>query len=266
MATSTAFLLRPVEIFGAKVIAVMEGLGRFVSFNLKTFLWMFRPPYRLRLFMDQMYFIGNKSVYITVLTALFTGMVFAYQTYLGFQLINADSFIGPIVSVSMAKELGPVLTGLIIAGRCGAAMAAQIGSMKVTEQVDALEVMGINAHQYLAAPRVLAGVFSLPLLCIIFQLVGNFGSWLIGVKVIGIDEVLYFSKLGDFMHLTDLAEGLIKAFFFGYLVSMIGCYHGFMVKGGAEGVGRGTNLSVVWGMVMVLILDFFLTSFLTQVL
>jgi phospholipid/cholesterol/gamma-HCH transport system permease protein len=145
-------------------------------------------------------------------------------------------------------------------------MAAQIGSMKVTEQVDALEVMGIDSYQYLAVPRILAGTFAVPMLTGIFVLVGNLGSWVVGTKVLMIEETMYLSRLGDFMFLADIWQGLIKAIFFGFIISVIGTYFGFTVKNGAEGVGRGTNMAVVWGMIITLILDFFLTSFLVRIL
>lgn len=260
------WLTRVIEYFGEQVLSRVERLGRFMSFNFSVLFWMFKPPFRWKLFISQMEFVGNRSLFIVILTSTFSGMVMAYQTYLGFKSLNADSFIGPVVAISMAKELAPVFTGLIIAGRCGAAMAAQIGSMKVTEQLDALEVMGINTFQYLAVPRVLAGFLALPMLACIFLLVGNIGSWFIGTQVIGIDEVLYFSKLGEFLKVKHIIEGLIKSAIFGYLVALVGCYHGFQVRGGAEGVGRGTNMAVIWGMVMVLVLDFFLTSYLTKIL
>jgi phospholipid/cholesterol/gamma-HCH transport system permease protein len=258
--------LRPVEKLGALVSDIVQGLGSFTIFNTKVIAWTFRPPFRIKLFFDQMYFVGNKSLLIILLTSVFSGMVFAYQTYLGFQVINGDSLVGPVVAISIAKELAPVFTGIVIAGRCGSAMAAQIGTMKVTEQVDALEVMGINSIQYLAVPRVLATSISAPLLTAIYILIGNVGSYFIGVKTLGIDETLFFSKLSDFMGFNDILEGLIKALIFGFLVSMIGTYQGFQVKGGAEGVGKGTNMAVVWGMVTVLVLDFFLTSILVKIL
>jgi phospholipid/cholesterol/gamma-HCH transport system permease protein len=149
---------------GDSVLRQLKGLGDFTNFTLKTIFWTFKPPFRLKLLFEQMYFMGNKSVFIIFLTSIFTGAVFAFQIYLGFKAINADSFIGPIVTIALAKELAPVLSGLVVAGRCGAAMAAQIGSMKVTEQIDALEVMGINSYQYLAVPRILGAMISMPLL------------------------------------------------------------------------------------------------------
>jgi phospholipid/cholesterol/gamma-HCH transport system permease protein len=252
--------------FGENILRHVKGLGDFTNFTFKTLFWTFKPPFRLKLLFDQMYFMGNKSVFIIFLTSIFTGAVFAFQIYLGFKAINADSFIGPIVTIALAKELAPVLSGLVVAGRCGAAMAAQIGSMKVTEQIDALEVMGINSYQYLAVPRILGAMLSMPLLSGIFLLIGYWGSWLIGIKVLQIDEMLYTQKIGDFMRLGMVAEGLIKATVFGYLIGIIGTYQGFNVTGGAEGVGRGTNMAVVWGMITVLVVDFFLTSFLAKIL
>lgn len=255
-----------IEGVGEQVLGYLKGLGEFTNFTMKTLFWTFKPPYRFKLLFDQMYFMGNKSLFIIFLTSGFTGAVFAMQIYLGMKAINADSFIGPIVTIALAKELAPVLSGLVVAGRCGSAMAAQIGSMKVTEQIDALEVMGINSYQYLAVPRILGAMLSLPLLSGIFLLVGYGGSWLVGVKVLQIDEILYTQKISDFMRLGMVVEGLIKAAVFGYLIGIIGTYHGFNVTGGAEGVGRGTNLAVVWGMITVFIVDFFLTNFLAKIL
>lgn len=261
-----AMVEKQIEDLGTKVLNLLLGLGDFTNFTLKTLYWTFKPPYRWKLLFDQMYFIGNKSVFIIFLTSSFTGAVFAFQIYVGMKVINADSFIGPIVTIALAKELAPVLSGLVVAGRCGAAMAAQIGTMKVTEQIDALEVMGINSYQYLAVPRIIGAMLSLPLLSGCFLLIGYGGAWLIGTKVIQIDEVIFSSKISEFMDLGMVAEGLIKAFVFGYLIAIIGTYQGFNVQGGAEGVGKGTNMAVVWGMITVLVVDFFLTSFLTKIL
>lgn len=261
-----AMIEKRIEGLGETIIDLLTGLGDFTNFTFKTLFWMFKPPYRFRLLFEQMYFIGNKSVFIIFLTSSFTGAVFAYQIYLGFKVINADSFIGPIVTIALAKELAPVLSGLVVAGRCGAAMAAQIGTMVVTEQVDALEVMGINSYQYLAVPRIVGATLSMPLLSAIFLLIGYGGAWLVGIELLEIDEVIFTSKISEFMDLGMVAEGIIKATVFGFLISIIGTYQGFHVKGGAEGVGKGTNMAVVWGMITVLVVDFFLTSFLAQIL
>jgi phospholipid/cholesterol/gamma-HCH transport system permease protein len=261
-----AFFEKKITNMGESVLDLLNGLGSFTNFTFRTIFWTFKPPIRLKLLFDQIYFMGNKSIFIIFLTSSFTGMVFAIQIYLGFKAINTDSFIGPLVAIAMAKELAPVLTGLVVAGRCGAAMAAQIGSMKVTEQIDALEVMGINSYQYLAVPRILGAMISMPMLSAIFLLVGYGGSWVIGVKLLQIDPVLYTQKISDLMRLGMVAEGLIKATVFGYLIGIIGTYQGFMVEGGAEGVGKGTNMAVVWGMITVLVVDYFLTSFLAKIL
>ncbi len=259
-------LQQPVIFLGEKVLDTITSFGNFMNFLLRFFRWVFLPPFRWKLFFEQVYFIGNKSIFIICLSGAFTGMVMAYQTYFGFKIINVDSLVGPIVAISLAKELAPVLTGLIVAGRAGAAMAAQIGSMKVTEQIDALEVMGIDSYQYLAVPRILAGTVAVPMLSGIYLFVGSIGSWVVGTKVLMIEETMYLSRLGDFMFLADIWQGLIKAVFFGFIISVIGTYFGFTVKNGAEGVGKGTNMAVVWGMIITLMLDFFLTSFLVRIL
>jgi phospholipid/cholesterol/gamma-HCH transport system permease protein len=256
----------PVSILGSKTIQTFSSIGRISIFIHRFFYWIFKPPFRIRLIVDQLYFIGNKSVFIILLSGGFTGMVLAYQTYFGFKLINIDSLVGPVVALSMARELAPVLAGLIVSGRAGGAMAAEIGTMKVTEQIDALEVMGINSFQYLAVPRIIAGTIALPLLSVLFLLIGNVGGWFVGTKALMIDESLYFAKLSDFMFMADIYQGLIKATFFGFFISLIGTYFGFSVSKGAEGVGRGTNLAVVWGMIVVLISDYILTSILVKVL
>jgi phospholipid/cholesterol/gamma-HCH transport system permease protein len=254
------------EGIGKIVIKNIEGLGKVFHFMSQFFYWAIRRPFRTHLFFEQMNFIGNKSIFIITLSGAFVGMVMAYQTYFGFKLINVDSLVGPVVAITLARELAPVLAGLIVAGRAGSAMAAQIGTMKVTEQVDALEVMGISSIQFLAVPRIIAGTLCLPLLTIFFSFVGNVGSFLVGTKALSIDEAIYLSKLGEFMFLADIYQGLIKAFVFGFVISLIGTYFGFQVSKGAEGVGKGTNMAVVWGMISVLVLDYFLTSFLVHIL
>lgn len=259
-------LNKPVEMLGSTVLDVTPSLGRLTIYMIHVFMWFIRPPLRAKLFFEQMVFMGNKSLFIIMLTSSFSGMVFAYQIYLGFTAFSVDSFVGPIVAIAVCKELAPVFTGLVVAGRCGAAMAAQIGSMVVTEQVDALEVMGVSSIQYLGVPRVFATVVTMPMLAGIFMLIANTGSWVVGTQLLGIDEAIYFAKISDFMNLKMIIEGLIKSAVFGYLISIIGTYQGFQVKGGAEGVGKATNLAVVWGMVTVLVMDFFLTAILAKVL
>jgi phospholipid/cholesterol/gamma-HCH transport system permease protein len=260
------FVVSPIERLGASIIELINGMGSMTLFSLRVFYWFLKPPFRIHLLIEQIVFVGNKSIFIITLAGSFTGMVLAYQTYFGFKLINVDSLVGPVVAISLSKELAPVLTGLIVAGRAGAAMAAQIGTMRVTEQIDALEVMGINSVQYLATPRVIASIFAVPLLSIIFLLVGCTGAYIIGTTALSIDPAVFYSKVGDFMYLEDLWQGIIKSTVFGGVIALIGTFHGFEVEKGAEGVGIGTNLAVVWGMISVLILDYFLTSFLVKIL
>jgi len=260
------FFYHYISDFGRFVLKTISGLGKFSNFSSKFFYWLVKPPLRYKLLIEQLYFIGNKSLFIVCLAGIFTGMVLAYQTYFGFKLISVDSLVGPVVAISMARELAPVLTGLIVAGRAGSAMAAQIGTMKVTEQIDALEVMGIDSFQYLAVPRIIAGTLSLPILSIIFLLIGNLGGWFVGTSALMIDEALYFSKLGEFMFIEDIIQGVIKSFVFGFIISLVGTYFGFNVSKGAEGVGKGTNRAVVWGMISVLTVDYFLTSLLVKIL
>lgn len=259
------FFYEKISNLGRAITKGISAVGEISEYVSRVIYWGSKPPYRTNLLMEQLYFIGNKSLFIIILAGSFTGMVMAYQTYFGFKLISVDSLVGPITALSLAKELAPVLSGLIVAGRAGAAMAAQIGSMKVTEQIDALEVMGINSIQYLAVPRVIATTICMPMLTLVFLFVGNLGSWVVGTKALLIDEAMYFSKLGEFLFLQDIAQGVIKATFFGFFIAIIGTFYGFAVNKGAQGVGKGTNLAVVWGMIIVLITDYFLTSFLIRI-
>jgi phospholipid/cholesterol/gamma-HCH transport system permease protein len=255
-----------ISSIGATVLKLTPALGRITIYTYHSILWFIRPPLRKKLFFEEMVFMGNKSLFIVGLTASFSGMVFAFQIYAGFTAFSVDSFVGPIVAIAVCKELAPVFCGLVVAGRCGAAMAAQIGTMKVTEQVDALEVMGVNSIQYLAVPKIFATTVTMPMLAAIYMVIANTGSYLVGTKILGIDEVMYFAKIGDFMNISMVFEGLIKAAVFGYIIAIVGTYQGFAVKGGAEGVGKGTNMAVVWGMILVLVVDFFLTAILTKIL
>ena len=259
-------LRRIVQRFGRRIIASIIELGHITIFAGRFFYWAVRPPFRWKLVFEQLYFIGNQSIFIIAIASIFTGMVFAYEVYFGFQIISVDSLVGPCVAFALAKELAPALSGIIVAGRAGAAMAAQIGTMKVTEQVDALEVMGIDSIQYLAVPRIVASVIALPLLSALFLLIGNVGAWFVSTRTLMIDETLYFSKLSMIVFVSNIFEGLIKAAVFGFVLALVGTYFGFQTTKGAEGVGKATNLSVVWGMILVVVLDYFLTSFLTAII
>jgi phospholipid/cholesterol/gamma-HCH transport system permease protein len=243
----------------ARIIHEFEGLGRFGLFVYESLSWFKRQPYRWKLFIDELEFIGNQSLFIVTLTATFTGAVFAYQSWLAFSMVGTESLVGPSVGLSLVRELAPVMTGLVVTGRAGAAIAAQIGIMRVTEQIDALEVMGISPQQYLVLPRIVSATLAVPLLVALFGLIGNLGGYLVAVYVCGVDPGIYVTKLKYFLDPWDFYHGVIKGIFFGFLIGSIGCYKGYVAKNGVEGVGKATNDAVVFGTVTILVLDYFLS-------
>jgi phospholipid/cholesterol/gamma-HCH transport system permease protein len=236
-----------------------EGLGRFWIFMAQTYGWMFKRPYRFNLLIDELEFIGNQSLFIVSLTATFSGAVFAYQSWLAFSMVGTESLVGPSVGLSLVRELAPVMTGIVVTGRAGAAMAAQIGIMRVTEQIDALEVMGISPQQYLVLPRLIATTIAVPLLVALFGLIGNLGGYLVATLVCGVDPGIYVTKLKYFLDPWDFYHGVLKGIVFGFLLGGIGCYKGYIAKNGVEGVGKATNDAVVFGIVTIFILDYFLS-------
>lgn len=220
----------------------------------------FVRPFRIKLIFKQAERIGVNSTFIIILTGFFTGAVLALQSGKAFRLLNAEGVTGAVVALSLLRELGPVMTSLMIAARSGSAMAAEIGTMRVTQQIDALEVMAINPISYLVTPRIVASFFMVPLLSIIFNLSGMFGSWLISVGVLNINEATYFDKIQSYVTNDDLYNGLTKAFVFGVVIALVGCRKGYFTKGGAEGVGQATTEAVVVASVTILISDYFLTA------
>ena len=256
------FFMRLLEDVGLAVAHFVEEMGRIMVFFIETFLWIFRPPLNLRNIFKQMEEIGVNSVGVVIIMASFTGMVLALQSYTGFKRFNAESLVGTVVALSMTRELGPVLTGLIVAGRAGASMAAELGTMRVTEQIDALATMATNPIKYLTVPRVIAGFIMLPLLTIISNMLGIFGGYLVGVKVLDANPVVYMRRSFDYLEMNDVFSGLFKASVFGLIIAVIGCYKGFYAAGGAEGVGKATTGAVVISMMLILISDYFLTAIL----
>jgi phospholipid/cholesterol/gamma-HCH transport system permease protein len=240
-------------------IQPLESLGRFTLFVWSSLQWLFRKPFRWRLIIDEIHFIGNESLSIVALTSLFTGAVFAYQSWLAFAMVGTESLVGVSVSLALVRELAPVMTALVVTGRAGAAIAAQLGNMRVSEQIDALEVMAISPQQYLVAPKLVAGLIALPLLTAIFGMIGNLGGYFVAVYVCDIDGAIYVAKLREFMDPWDFYHGLIKAAFFGFLLAAIGCHQGFKAKNGAQGVGQATNNAVVYAFMVILVLDYFLS-------
>ncbi|HRK01297.1 MAG TPA: ABC transporter permease [Oligoflexia bacterium] len=248
-----------IESIGAAVLRFIEQTGHISKFFAEAVRWLPRSPFRFKLFLEQFLFVANKSLFIVCLTAVFSGMVFAIQIYFGFQVINADALVGPSVAIGFVRELGPVFTGIVVTGRAGAAMAAQLGTMRVSEQIDAMDVMGVNSIHYLVVPRIVASFIALPLLCTLFIFVGNVGSYFTGVYLLNIDPIIYFSHLQEFVEPRDMAQGLIKASAFGLIFSTIGTFKGYFTQGGAEAVGRSTNEAVVITLVLILVSDYFLT-------
>ena len=228
-------------------------------FMFRAIYWLIKTPYRPNIFLEHFYFIANKSVFIVTLTAIFTGLVFAIQFYFGFNVINADALVGPASALSLARELAPVFTAVVVTGRAGAAMAAELGTMRVTDQIDAMEVMAINPLQYLVSPRILAGFIALPILSTLFLFIGNIGAYMAGVWLLGIDSSLFYSHLSEFVEIQDILQGLIKAAFFGLMFSTLSTYTGFTTSGGAKAVGASTNRAVVVTLVLILVSDYFLT-------
>jgi len=246
----------------APVESFLTELGRMVLMLWRVLLWTPRPPYDLRQLLIQMLRVGVQSMPVVLLTALFTGAVLALQSFATLQRFNAEGLVGSLVALSMVRELAPVIGGLIVAGRCGSAMGAELGTMRVTEQIDALEVMATDPVHYLVVPRVWATTLTLPLLIALGNVVGIWGGYLVSVVLMGANPVTYMEATFQYLDLNDLFSGLIKAAFFGLLIAVIGCEKGFYTRGGAEGVGRATTSAVVVASIAILISDFFLTKLL----
>jgi phospholipid/cholesterol/gamma-HCH transport system permease protein len=234
-------------------------LGRYGLLTGKALLGLLTPPIRFRNYFRQMESVGVDSLLVVILTGLFTGGVFTLQIIYGFKRFSAESMVGPTVATAMTRELGPVLTALMVTGRVGSAMAAELSAMKVSEQMDALTVMAADPVKYLISPRLLAGVVMLPLLTAVADAVGVVGGFFVAVGR-GLDPGQFTGRIVDILVMGDVVNGLIKAAFFGFIISSVGCYMGFYTKGGASGVGRSTTLAVVVSYVTILISDFMMTA------
>jgi phospholipid/cholesterol/gamma-HCH transport system permease protein len=249
-----------------KMPAAIEGffreMGRFATLTGRTVVWTFRPPYDFRELARQMVRIGVDSAPVVLLTALFTGMVLSLQTFSTLRRVNAESYVGTLVALSMVRELGCVLGALVLAGRSGSGMGAELGTMRVTEQIDALEVLATDPVHYLVVPRVWATTLMLPLLVGLADVVGIVGGYFVAVSLLGANPVSYIENTFQFMDAGDVTSGLIKGAVFGLLIALIGCQQGYYARGGAEGVGRATTRSVVLASMAILISDFFLTKIL----
>lgn len=240
--------------------AFITEVGAISLFAGQSLKLLFAKPYRYNEIIRHMEFIGNQSIGIIILTSIFTGLALSFQVYLGFKLVNAVDLVGPTVALGISRELGPVLTGLIVAARAGGAMAARLGTMRVNEQMDALDVMGVNTKQYLIAPRIIAAIMCAPLLTALFDFMAMVGSWFLCTKLVGLDQAVFFDKIRITLEVRHINEGLVKAAVFGFIFSVICCYNGFYTTGGAKGVGEATNKGVVQSMVLIIILDYFLMN------
>jgi phospholipid/cholesterol/gamma-HCH transport system permease protein len=219
-----------------------------------------RPPIFPRLIGRQMIDIGFYSLPVVGLTAIFSGMVLALQSYTGFSRFNAEGAIANVVVLSLTRELGPVLAGLMVAGRIGASMAAEIGTMRVTEQIDALTTLSTNPYKYLIAPRLIAGLLMLPLLVLVADIIGVFGGYIVAVFKLGFNPNVYLANTIDFLEPLDVISGLVKAAVFGFIIALMGCYNGFNSKGGAQGVGAATTNAVVSSSILILVFNYMITE------
>ena len=245
---------------------LIEELGIFYLFSTRFFRWFPERPWRWNNLTRQLVQIGVDSTPIILLVSLFTGAVFALQSGYAFRLFNAETLVGSTVGLSLTREIAPVFTSLMVIARVGSAMAAEIGTMRVTEQVDALESMAVDPYHYLVVPRVVAAIVMVPLLTVVFNFVGFLGAYLVGVGLLGIPEGPFLTKMEYYVDGDDLYGGLFKAVIFGFLLALISCYQGYKTEGGAAGVGRSTTRAVVISSVTVLVVDYFLTQWILELM
>ncbi len=255
-------IVKLVEFIGVVAERPVQGVGRITLLLYATLKAMMRPPFDIGNIVRQMLEVGVNSLPVVLITALFTGMVLALQSYTGFERFGAEGLVGTVVALSMTRELGPVLAALIVTGRAGAAIAAELGTMRVTEQIDALETMATNPVKYLVVPRFLAGMIMLPALTVVTDIVGILGGYLVSVILLGANARSYMRSTWDFLEVQDIYSGLVKACFFGAAFTLISCYKGFYAEGGAAGVGRATTGAVVYSSMTILISDYFLSAWL----
>lgn len=251
-----------VQLLGRITLSVIGDLGRIGWFLLVSLGNIFISPGNPLRILKQISFIGAKSFFVIFLTAAFTGMVLGLQGYYTLAKFGSEGMLGTAVALSLIRELGPVLTALMVTGRAGSAITAEIGIMRITEQIDALETMALDPFKYLITPKFIAAIISLPLLCAIFDLVGIYGGWLVGVKLLGVNPGAYFYEMEKAVVWRDVYSGFAKSISFGVIIAWISCYKGYTTGRGAEGVSKATTESVVLTSVLILVWDYFLTSIL----
>jgi phospholipid/cholesterol/gamma-HCH transport system permease protein len=255
-----ALILDPVAAVGRASLGVCRTVGGIALFAFEAISHLVRPPFYGRLFWRSFVEIAWFSLPVVALTAIFTGMVLALQSYTGFARFNAQSAVASVVVISLTRELGPVLASLMVAGRIGASFAAEIGTMRVTDQIDALTTLSTNPMKYLVVPRLLAATIAMPLLVLVADILGVMGGWLIGTMKLGFASEAYLKSTFDFLEAWDVISGLLKASVFGFVIALMGTWCGYNSKGGAQGVGGATTTAVVAASILILSLDYVLTE------
>ena len=254
--------MNPLQPIGRAVLALLAEIGRVSLFLKDAVVQGLTPTWYLRQILEQMWRIGYNSLPVVGLTAFFTGGALALQIYQGSTPGTASTLVPNIVALGITRELGPVLAGLMVAGRVGASIAAELGTMRVTEQIDALVTLSTNAFKYLVGPRLVAAVITLPILVAIGDTIGIMGGYIVGTRSLGLNSYAYLKTTSDFLDVDDVTSGLIKAAVFGLIIAVMGCYHGFNSRGGAQGVGRATTNAVVSASILILAANFVLTNLL----
>lgn len=249
-----------IERIGGTTLYLVQEMGRMLIFLLSSFAWLLRPPFRIFQMLKQLHFVGYKSTFVIVLTAAFTGMVLGLQGYYTLRKFGSEAVLGSAVALSIIRELGPVLASLMVTARAGSAMTAEIGIMRITEQIDALDTMAVNPLQYLIAPKLVAALIGVPLLVAIFDVVGIYGGYLVGVDLLGVSAGSYWSSVESAVEWKDVYGGILKSISFGLIISWVCCYKGYFTGLSAEGLGKATTEAVVMSSVLILVWDYFLTS------
>jgi phospholipid/cholesterol/gamma-HCH transport system permease protein len=249
-----------VDYIGNYVINLLNMLGSFLLFFIETVRTLFSSRLKISTILAQAESIGVDSLLIVILTGGFAGAVLALQSYIGFKRYGGEELIGPLVAISMTREIGPVITGLMVTGRSGSSIAAEIGTMRITEQIDALRTLCINPLQYLVIPRLLAGMIILPFLTLFSMIFGIMGGYGICVHILGLSGTQYLEGIRTYLEMSDIVNGLVKSSVFGLVLAWVGCFKGFFASGGARGVGIATTQSVVMGSILLIIANYFLTA------
>ena len=245
---------------GATGVRFIIRLGELSAFIAQSIYHCFTPPFYPKLMLKQFINIGFYSLPVVSLTTIFAGMVIALQSYSGFSRFGAESMVAQVVLISVTRELAPVLSALMVAGRIGAAMAAELGTMRVTEQIDALTTLSTNPFKYLIAPRIIAGVIAVPLLVLVGDVIGIFGGYIVGVYKLGFNPANYINATVQELSYLDIVPGIVKGIVFGFIITLMGCYNGYKSKGGAQGVGEATTNAVVSASIIILIFNYIITE------